>query len=374
MAKIKFNGEIEIADRSASYVECQIKGLTEQYQGKVSVRTATENDILRLKDKITDIVDNTYDVNDMGEIQMYADYRDELSINTLKEIIQSKTPEDTFYDTMWELYDDSYDWSSLYTTVLQHLTDIETEVWYDNENEIKEWLYDEYCFVPPYDHFLNQPVKVNIMLDTGNMNYDFTRDNVLNWYGIAGGYGNRDGSFDKESSVLWLAKQQGKATLLRRCCKESIRSYNNGEQQYRETTECQDKFVTSAMDELANAPSHMETMTFLVEMKLSELLKIKELMSAEWELNKSYQLEDRKGKSYIVLDKSTMCGLFDCWSGGGSILEIECEKDIKIPIKCIFDCVVDGTKIYGYDVNDVYGLIGSCWKDTLKEIHKEERK
>ena len=74
-----------------------------------------------------------------------------------------------------------------------------------------------------------------------------------------------------------------------------------------------------------------------------------------------------------MLDKNVMCGLFDSWGGGGSILEIEgMTKDIKIPFKCVHSFCVDGCKQLCYDVDEVYGLIGSCWTNALKEIVKEE--
>lgn len=62
-----------------------------------------------------------------------------------------------------------------------------------------------------------------------------------------------------------------------------------------------------------------------------------------------------------------MCGLYDPWSGGGSVLEIELDKDVKLPIKYTIFCV-EGCKMHGYDIDEVYGLIGSCWKETIKEI------
>jgi hypothetical protein len=254
----------------------------------------------------------------------------------------------------------------LFDTVKRELKGDYAELYLNNQTEMSDFLYETYSFYYPEEHF-NKSVKVNIMLDTGNMNYDFTRDNVLNWDGQYSG-----GEFDKESSLLWLAKQQGKATLLKKCVKESWNKWQNDEQQYKETTECKDKFIISAMQELANLCCSMGTMTFLVEMELFDLFKLKEAMEIEEELNKSYYLEERKGSGYIILDKSTMCGLFNTWSGSGSVLEIDCEKDIKIPIRCIFDAVIDGTKIYGYDVDEVYGLVGSAWGNTLKEIHPME--
>jgi hypothetical protein len=62
--------------------------------------------------------------------------------------------------------------------------------------------------------------------------------------------------------------------------------------------------------------------------------------------------------------------LFDTWSGGGSVLEIELEKNVQIPFMYCKFCP-DGAKVYGYDIDEVYGLIGSCWKDSylgLKEM------
>ena len=365
MAKVNFKGEIETTERSASYIADQIENLVNQHNGNVDVLTTTEDDIARLKERIKEIIENNFRPNDDGGIEIYCHYDDELSDTTIKEIMKSENPRQAFSETLWS-FDDCYEWSNLFDTVKRELKDDDKELYLNNQTEMSDFLYETYSFYYPEKHF-NKSVKVNIMLDTGNMNYDFTRDNVLNWDGQHSG-----GDFDKESSLLWLAKQQGKSTLLKKCVKESWKRWMNDEQQYKETTDSKDKFIISAMQELANLTSHMGTMTFLVEMELFDLFEIVEAIQKEKELNKSYYLDERKGNGYIVLDKSTMCGLFDCWYGSGSVLEIVCEKDIKIPLRCIFDVVVDGTKIYGYDVNEVYGLIGSAWQDTLKEIHPME--
>ena len=369
MVKIKFKGEIKATEDSASYVADQIDNLVEQDGGVVNITQITDDDVSRLKKRISEIVEYWYSPNKDGGMEMYVNYDDELSDRQIKEIMRSDNPREAFRDIMFEAQqDDYYDWDGLFAKVEEELSYEEKEIYNESEDEIRDWLYDKYYFEIPKEHF-NKSVKVNIMLDTGNMNYDFTCDNVLNWYGTDGGYG-RKGEFDRNSSMLWLAKQQGKSDLLRKACKKTYRQYVEGKTFYADQTESTDKFVSSAISELANLPSHMATMTFLVEMSLFELFDLKDLIQAERELNKSYDLEERKGTGYIVLDKSTMCGLYDCWSGGGSLLEVKCEKDIKIPIKCIFDAVVDGTKMRGYDVNEVYGLIGSCWKPTLKEIRR----
>ena len=351
MAKVNFKGEIETTENNATYVADQIKNLVNQHEGDVNIHTTTEDDIARLKERIKEIVENNFRTNDDGGIEVYCDYRDELCDATIKEIMKSDNPRQAFSETLWN-FDDSYEWSHLFDTVKRELKGDDEELYLNNQTEMSDFLYETYSFYYPEEHF-NKSVKVNIMLDTGNMNYDFTCDNVLNWYGQ--GCGNE---FDKNSSMLWLAKQQKKAGLLRDCVKKNIAS--------------EDKFIKSAIQELKNHTNSMGTMTFLVKMDLFDLFKIHEAIAKEKEFNKSYYLDERKGTGYIVLDKSTMCGLFNAWSGGGSVLEIECEKDIKIPIKCIFDAVVDGTKIYGCDVGEVYGLVGSAWSNTLKEIHPME--
>lgn len=365
MAKVNFKGEIETTENNASYIADQIQNLVEQHNGNVDVQTTTEDDIARLKERIDEIVKDNYTPDEDGAIEVYCDYRDELGDETIKKIMRSDNPREAFESEMFD-FDDWWHYDRLKEEVEEKLTEDEKELFLNNKTEMTDYIYETYSFYLPHEHF-NKSVKVNIMLDTGNLNYDFTCDNVLNWDGQ-----HSKGEFDKNSSMLWLAKQQGKATLLKKCCKESMRKWELDEQEYKETTECTDKFVISAMQELANLSSHMGVMTFLVEMSLFDLFELKEAMQKEKELNDSYYLDERKGTGYIVLDKSTMCGLFNTWNGGGSVLEIDCEKDIKIPIRCIWDAVVDGTKIYGYDVNEVYGLTGSAWQDTLKEIHPME--
>ena len=198
------------------------------------------------------------------------------------------------------------------------------------------------------------------MVDCGNWNYDCTCDNVLNWYGNSG-----DGSIDETSSMLWLAKTQGKATALRKACKKAHR--NDG--YYVDREEDKDKFIESCIQEFENLSSHMGTVTFLVKMSLFQLFDLLELQNNEYDEKGKYDpRKNEKSKSYITLGKDTMCGLFDNWNGGGSLLEIELEKDVKLPIKyAVFS--VDGCKMYGrYDIGEVYGMSSSAWKEVLEEI------
>lgn len=51
---------------------------------------------------------------------------------------------------------------------------------------------------------------------------------------------------------------------------------------------------------------------------------------------------------------------------GGSLLEIELERDVKIPIQFLDS--ITSTK----QIQSVYGLTSNCWKETIKEINLKE--
>ena len=287
-----------------------------------------------------------------GGIEMYLDYRDTLSKETLYDIMTADNPKEFFNELIsdWTIDGSLYYQDELEKEISKELSDEEKEFCKDNEDDLRDWFGENYYFYYDEEHY-NETVKVNIMLDTGNANSDFTRDNILNYCN----YYSNGGKDLKDSSILWLARQQKKAGLLVKAIK--------GKQ-------TDDKFVNSCIQELENLPSHMATLTFLVNMKLFDYFDLREAMESEKELNKSYILEDRKGKGTITISKDTMCGLFDVWSGGGSVLEIELDKDVVLPIKCIWKAEIEtGKSEYGYSVDNVYGLVGSAWDGVIKETH-----
>ena len=297
--------------------------------------------------------------------EIYCDYRDRLSESTIAGLMEDTDPYAAFLDLLgeWAMeYTDTYIHETI-REVCSSLSMEEQEIWEEEYDEIVDWFFEHVFYYYPTQHF-NQEVKVNIMLDTGNGNYDFTRDNILNYY--SSWYGSwENGEFPDESSILWLAKQQGKEKEVREACLNCFRE--DGDYVDREADP--DPFVESVVQELENLPSHMATLTFLVNMKLFDLFELKQAIVKEEKLNDFYDASQRKGTGYIVVSKDTMCGLFDPWHGGGSVLEIELDKDVVIPVKYIWTFEVEGAKSkYGYSVNEVYGLIDSCWDGKVKEI------
>ena len=307
-----------------------------------------------LKDKITKIIKNMDCVNEEGGIEIYTDYRDrELSSSLLKEIMESKNPRIAFEDKLaeWAMdYAIDYGIKEVEEEIRKNLSEEENETFANNFDEIWEIVENEtYFYYNPED--FNNEVKVNIMVDCGNRNYDYTCDNVLNYCG--------DGSICTESSMLWLAKAQGKDKELIKACYEVI----NGKQCSEENN-----FIKSCVQEFENLSSSRGTVTFLVKMSLFELFDLIALQNKEYDEKGKYDSrKNKKSQSYIVLEKETMCGLYDSWNGGGSVLGVELDKEVQLPIKYAVLCV-EGCKMHGYDVDEVYGLTGSCWRNTIKEI------
>ena len=394
-----------------------------------------------MQSRLKEIIDKTQYPNEDGGIEMYLDYRDTLSKRTLYDIMTADNPREYFYEWLSDCEVDGRDYyeNELESEISKELSDEEKIFCLQNRDELNDWFHENYYFYYDVEHY-NETVKVNIMLDTGNCNYDFTRDNILNYCNY---YSNGEKDL-KDSSILWLAKQQKKAGLLRKAIKKVLNGevkpvektytireavdylksccdnlpYGEGfagrmggipytrqwaklklsllddmddetiiEEKYIEEwsevlgvkivvdnepkpEEKPDRFVESLVNELENLPSHMATLTFLVNMKLFDYFELREAMESENELNKSYILADRKGKGTITISKDTMCGLFDVWSGGGSQLGIELDKDVVLPIKCIWRAEIEtGKSEYGYSVDSVYGLVGSAWDGEVKETH-----
>ena len=277
----------------------------------------------------------------------------------VKEIFKEDNPMykiDSLFDE-WEVdyaYS-SFGYENLWRTVKDNLTEEWLELYLDNETEMEDYIHDKFYYYYDRKDF-DCDIKVNITIDCGNMNTDYTEDNVLNYYG--------KGNMPELSSIRWLAIQQGKEKEL----EEVLEKYNAEEISY---DEIEDKLCKSCVREFENLSSHMGTMTFMVEMPIMEVARLIEIQNENYLKEYKYDTRNHPCKSYIELGKETECGLFDTWNGGGSVLEIELEKNVQIPLMYCKFCP-DGAKVYGYDVDEVYGLIGSCWKDSYLGLKDSE--
>jgi len=281
----------------------------------------TKEEVIEL---VTNILEaNTYlkkqeDGSFEGDIEV--DYRDELGKDSIKKIVQSDNPMDTFYE-LFETFDaEDCEWQYCFKLVKEKW-DNDLINLNDCEDIIIEWMNENLHFNFPYDHYLKQDVKVNIIVDTGDGNYDYTLNNWLTWDA-------REEEINDESSILWLVQQQGYTR-------------DQLENLIREHETCGSKFLKSVYQECENVTTHMNALAFFTKMTLKEFIELQE---------NPYDL---------TLSEKTSCGLYDCWNGAGGVLEIHLERPVTIP-KEFIEAHIDGCR--GYGVDEIYGVSSSFWE------------
>ncbi len=307
------------------------------------------------KEVITDVLTEECSREESGMFysEIYADYRDEFSDETVLQICLSEVPRETFDEKIFEAFENAEcDCECDLLKKIQERDEIAEalEVGEITEDELTDYVREHHSVNLPFDHYLNQALSVNIIVNTGDRNTDFTINQPF-----ASWDGRNDTVIDDDAAILWLARQQGytKTQLTK-----ALRDRQCGES----------KLMKSMLQEVENTSTHMNSVTFLVKMTLAEWFKLHDAMVKEAKRNDRYYPRRSKGRGFITLEKSTTCGLYDPWGGAGGPLEIELESDVRLPIRFIESVWPDGGR--GYSVNDIYGLCSSAWSDNaIKEIH-----
>lgn len=302
---------------------------------------------MTLEEKILNIIKEDPEIDENGCIQIYTDYYDrKLSSETINTIFNATHPRDMFYEILdnWALdHTIEYGSNDLEKYIRTHLTEEENQeftkqfdnIW-DKVTDIVQYIYNPEDF--------NQELNVNMMIDVGNWKYDCTCDNVLNCYGTGD-------EIPKESSILYLTKSQGKEQELKDFYKKILLATKKD----LERPVSPDTFIESCIEEYENLSSSMGTLTMLVKMPLLTVLDLLEAKEKE-----RTGMNDNI-KTSIVFSPGTICGLFDPWSGSGSLLGIKFDKDFEVDIQHL-RIGIEKCEIYGYDVDEVYGLIDTTWK------------
>lgn len=276
---------------------------------------------------------------------IYVDYRDEIGDSTAQEILENDYPRDTLIERLWDWYQEQ-EWDIIDNLVDDFQEKVDPELLEDaniiadgnlDDGMIREEFMEIVCIDYPIDWAENQEFCFNIIVSNGDDDYDFwLNEHIIDEDGIA----DKDA---EKSGLVWLAKQQG-YTLEE--IVEVLKSEDNVST---------NEFLASVSSEVANGYG-CEALTFCVKMTLGQAIALKEKMKS-----------NQNGS--IVLDERATCGLFDMWSGGGSILYITCEKDIEIPFENIWKFYIDERRGNRYDsIHNVYGTDSSLWRDCLKEI------
>lgn len=285
----------------------------------------------RLEKEVINVLKEIWylDYNEKGkyfEADIYVDYNDKLSKDMIMDIIGSSNPYETLNDIIFDAYEElDFDLRSrIISEVGEKMKEKGFEV--EDEMDIHETIINNVMINYPTEHFLNNTeLYVNIGLDTGDGNYDYTL--------------NGCNEIHEESSMLWLALQQG----------YSREEYENVILEEEFTIS---DFLESAYYEVTNSTTDIGKLTFFVKMTLGELIELREVIN-------------QKKDFTITLDKNTYGGLVDTWNGAGSVLGLTLEKDIVIPSN-ILTIEVDGEN--GYSIENIFGLTGDLWDIKIKNI------
>ena len=274
-----------------------------------------------------------------------VDYRDEIDDSTAQEILESDSPRDTLLEKLWDWYQEQ-EWDIIDDLVDDFKKKVDPKLLEDaniiedgnlDDEDIRDEFMDIIYVDYPVDWALKQEFCFNIIVSNGDDNYDFW----LNEH-IVDETGEVDENAEK-AGLVWLAKQQG-YTL------EELIEFMKDEEYVNSN-----KFISSLVAEIFSGYG-CEALTFCVKMTLGQAIALKEKMKSN-------------PNGSIVLDKRVECGLFDPWDGGGSVLEIACEKDVEIPFENIWRFYIDEKRSNRYDsIHNVYGTDSSIWRDCLKEI------
>jgi len=308
-----------------------------------------------LKNLIREIVSIECPKDDEGYYysEVYADYRDELDQKNILKICKSNNPRETFDCMMTEFYQDSErDYENEVLKIILGNVNIGEAISNEtcSKEEIRGYLWSIHYVKLPYDHYLSQDLCINILVNAGDLNSDYTLNTPFaNWYG------RYDKIIDEDSAILWLARRQGyrKSALTK-----TLRNQDCGGS----------KFLQSVLTEVENCTSSMNILTFLVKITLSEWFNLHEAIAKEEKLNDCLFPRRGKGRGHIIIDRQTTCGLYDPWNGAGGPLEIALEHDVRLPFRMIDSIYPDGGR--GYGIDEIYGMMPSVWSDNaIKEIH-----
>ena len=276
-----------------------------------------------------------------------VDYRDEIDDSTAQKILENDYPRDTLIERLWDWYQEQ-EWDIVDNLVDDFKEKVDPKLLEDaniiedgniDDDMIRDIFQDTVYVDYPEDWALRQEFCFNIIVSNGDDNYDFwLNEHIIDEDGIA----DKDA---EKSGLVWLAKQQG-YTL-----DQVVEILKDGDVAEPKT------FLETVLQEVANGYG-CEALTFCVKMTLGQAITLKEKMKSN-------------PNGSIVLDKRVVCGLFDPWEGGGSVLEIACEKDIEIPFENIWKFYIDERRGNRYDsIHNVYGTDSSLWRDCLKEIRE----
>lgn len=289
-----------------------------------------------------------YNVDAQGniEVEVYTDYTDTLSENTIKEAFElhGKNTErvseylhehifDSYLDAIFDL---GYELCDEVAKYIENNIDGDTYTEIEEASldvcDIREILMD-YSVISVYvdsdDILKRSSIDLIISLENDvSIDHEFSlsnfNGNVLGWIEETQEALNKGETNEKDISLITLLKSQG----------YTFEEFINEAETYfiKDHYKPKSKFIKSLLDECYNTASMCNALVFTKEVNLLDYLKDSSISSVE---------------------KGARGGYIDFIYGSGSVIDIALEKDISLG--CIeHEVFVDGQK-YGYGFRDIYG-------------------
>ncbi|MDO4596672.1 MAG: hypothetical protein Q4B30_06900 [Coriobacteriaceae bacterium] len=187
-------------------------------------------------------------------------------------------------------------------------------------------------------------LRVNLMLSTP----DEELGDIMHCYGAEPDGCATDARY-ADNALSYLVSQQGHGIDALLACRESGQETGDG-------------LIDSISDELDETSYLSSQLTALVSMSARDFLRMGEALE--------------KGQGSVMVPTGALVGLFDRFGGSGGALGIELAKPAVFPVGMLDAVQVEGAGEHnpGYTVDEVYGLVGSCWDADLEvnETHGAE--
>lgn len=295
------------------------------------------------KEFITAVETELKELNQRYPLEIYWDYRDELSSEQIAKIIEGnecEVEEDIWsmnQDHIWELE------SERLKEAFENVNTDDTLDYEDVRDELRDELLDYLYVDTNLKDLISRAGAINVRVEMLS-NYDCINSHHFETYG-GGGYEYQDSYFGDMVDALNLNPKKVKQMLIEKGI-ETFGSWRN--KPYRDGKE----YVSyeDFWQELENSCCGANLLTFMGTIDLTDYLnRDKEVVK-------------------VTVPKGNFCGLYSSFQGGGSVLEMELKKDftVKLDTKNYFGYRMElDENSFGYSISDVYGMSQSGWGKSL---------
>ena len=366
-----------VDDESTMYWELVDTKLTEDIDetsnesidGEKSDTTSSDNSaefelhekwIAYLKSKIAE------NCNSDGFYEVYWNYDDEFDPASIQKIVSNAIETDSSLvaaadDYLWDLNSgeslDEYFIDDISKNIPEELEDYALDR--DLLEDLEEAGYNG-VDMNAQELLDKSDVKVNIIFATpSESNYDMSSivDVFGSWKDPAYNY-IVDNPEILDNAMTYLIHQQGHSLKeYYQCLLENPGGFG---------FDHKDTFIESCVNDCVNNTSNaMSGICCLTTLTPDELYELEKAM--------------KTGTGNLEFSKDTYCGTVNIWAGSGG-LSVNLEKPLIIPVSYIHTIQVEGGKNNnGYTVDEIFGLVGSCWDGKMTftnsqpDLYKENK-